>query len=80
MTLVFNVLTEDCAVTETTFINSECTPSKKEVCQSVETRKVKREGFKQNFLSKDDKEVTIKMEHFETVECIIKKWKLTKQV
>ena len=37
MTLVFNVLTEDCAVTETTFINSECTPSKKEVCQSVET-------------------------------------------
>ena len=47
---IFNVLTADCAATETTCINSECTPSKKEVCQSVEMGKGKPEGLKQNLL------------------------------
>ena len=42
--------------------------------------KGKREGFKQNLLSEDDKEVTVKMQYFETVECIIKIGRVSKQV
>lgn len=42
--------------------------------------KGKQEGFKQNLLSRDDKEVTVKMQYFETVECIIKIGRVSKPV
>lgn len=74
---IFNVLTADCAATETTCINLESTPSKKEVCQSVEMGKGKPKASNKTCY---DKEVTVKMQHFETEECIIQKWKLTKHV
>lgn len=74
---IFNVLTADCAATETTCINLESTPSKKEVCQSVEMGKGKPKASNKTCY---DKEVTVKMQHFETEECIIQKWKLTNHV
>ena len=77
-TTFFEYLTSDCTdCRETTYIKWECTPNKYTFCDKIAT---KWSEFKQGIISADDKKTTVKMQHFETVEKITKKGKITKRL
>ena len=73
---MFDYLTSDCK-DETTYIKWECTPNKESLCDTI---KRKWDGFKQGVLAVDDEKTTVSMQHFETVEKVTKKSKITKRL
>ena len=77
-TTFFEYLTSDCTdCRETTYIKWECTPNKYTFCDKIAT---KWSEFKQGIISADDKKTAVNMQHFETVEKITKKGKITKRL
>jgi len=73
----FQHLTEDCTKEKLTYIDLNCTPSKKITCEDITQRW---NNLKTDILSKDDKKTTVKFQYFIKEEHVNTKGKTVKRL